>query len=84
MNGFVKFGRVPIADEQHVLFGAFKVKHHFKAVFGNLAQHAACGARTTIVFEEGFVKFIEHIFNGLIQHAIAQKLIVANLEQRDV
>ena len=84
VDGFIKFGGIPIADEEQVLFHALEVEHHFEFVFCDLADHAACGAWTAFVQKKGFVDLIEQVFDGYIQHAITQQLIVADLEQDDI
>ena len=40
--------------------------------------------RTAFVFKEGFADLVEHGVDGLVQHAVAQELIVAYFQQGDI
>ena len=54
------------------MFGALEIDHHFELVLHDVADDAACGARSAFVLKEGFADVIEHDLDGLVQHAITQ------------
>ncbi len=86
-DDFIKFGGVPVADQQQILVGVFEIEHNFQAVLHDAPDATSGGAwaqSAARVAAELLGDVAQAVFHALIEHAIAQQLVIANLEQFDV
>ncbi len=84
LDHFIQFGRVPIADQQQILLGALEIEHDLQPVLHDLADQAAGGTRPPLLLKEALIDLVEHLLDGLVQHPVAQKLVIPDFEQGNV
>src|SRR5918994_7786999 len=84
LNNFIKLGGIPVPNQEKTLFGALEIEHNCQPVFRDLADKPARWAQASPLLEEVVVDLIKHVFNGFIQHPIAQQLIIADLEKSNI